>query len=65
MRESIPCVVSYSRLLVTALSIVPLAAMLKFGIQAEQLQAMIREMVEMKLHLASMSDADVEDNGES
>ncbi len=37
----------------------------KFGIQAEQLQAMIREMVEIKLHLASISDANVEDNGES
>ena len=37
----------------------------KFGIQAEQLREMISEMIEMKLHLASLSDADVEDNGES
>ncbi len=37
----------------------------KFGIQAEQLREMISELIEMKLHLASLSDAHVEDNGES
>ena len=37
----------------------------KFGIQSEQLVALLRELIDMKLHLASMSDAHVEDNGES
>ncbi len=37
----------------------------KFGIQATQLRALLLELIEMKLHLASLSDANVEDNGES
>lgn len=37
----------------------------KFGIQSEQLRALLNELIEMKLHLASISDANVEDNGES